>query len=230
MTKGIQQLYSKIPKTYEFLNHILTLGADINWRKKAMALISESGETIKCLDICTGTGDTARLLSKRFDHKAIIIGADFSQQMLIKAIRRSPQEIKYINTEAKILPFKDNSFDLVTISFATRNLRTTETHLKECLTEIHRVLKPNGRFIHLETSQPASSIYRWLFHRYVKIFIKPVGGLISGSYKAYAYLSQTIPRFYAPEEFSKIIYESGFSRVEYTGLWGGIAAIHIALK
>jgi demethylmenaquinone methyltransferase/2-methoxy-6-polyprenyl-1,4-benzoquinol methylase len=230
MSAGIQQLYSQIPKTYELLNHILTFGADVVWRKKALSLMPQPVKGIKCLDICTGTGDMARLLSKRFNHNAIIVGADFSYHMLKEAIKKSGQGIRYINTEAKTLPFKDNSFDLVTITFATRNLRTSETHLKECLSEIHRVLKPEGIFIHLETSQPASPAFRWLFHRYVKIFIKPVGGLISGSYKAYAYLSRTIPCFYTPKEFSKIIYESGFSHVEYTKLWGGIAAIHNILK
>lgn len=230
MSQGVQQLYCRITRTYELLNHIMTFGADISWRKQAIDSIPDNSNHIRCLDICTGTGDMARLLSKRFNHNTTIIGADFSQPMLLRAIDNSSLSVKYINTEAQILPFTDNSFDLVTISFATRNLRTNESHLKKCLTEFYRIIKPRGMFIHLETSQPDSALYRWLFYRYVKACIKPIGGLISGSGKAYAYLSQTIPKFYPPKELSKIISESGFNKVEYKPLWGGIAAIHIGTK
>ena len=120
--------------------------------------------------------------------------------------------------------------DLVTISFATRNINSKRTHLNECLLEINRVLKPGGRFINLETSQPASMFIRWFFHLYARTIIKITGRLISGSKAAYNYLSYTIPRFYTAEELSDIIRQAGFTDVITYRMAFGIAAVHKAIK
>ena len=132
--------------------------------------------------------------------------------------------------DVKNLDFPDNSLDLITISFATRNINLNKDILNQTFTEFYRVLEPGGRFVNLETSQPSSSWIRKIFHFYVKLVVKPVGGLISGSQSAYAYLTHTIPRFYPPEELSEIMNQAGFKNVTCKKLLFGIAAIHQGQK
>lgn len=232
MKQGIQKLFGEVTKTYELVNHILTFGGDVLCRRQVANLVSSnvSQGDFYCLDICTGTGEMARLLKRGVNGKATVIGGDFCYPMLLKARAKSTPAIQYLGTEAQSLPFGDNSFDLITISFATRNLRTSDQSLLKCLTEFYRIIKPGGMFIHLETSQPESGLFRWIFHRYVKTFVKPIGGMISGNQRAYGYLSHTIPQFYNASEFSQIIRQAGFENVKYKLLWGGVAAIHVATK
>jgi demethylmenaquinone methyltransferase/2-methoxy-6-polyprenyl-1,4-benzoquinol methylase len=116
------------------------------------------------------------------------------------------------------------------MSFATRNVNLNREVLLRAFAELHRVLKPGGLFVNLETSQPDSAFIRKCFHLYVKLLVKPVGRLISGSNVAYAYLSRTIPRFYAAEELASIMREAGFSEVYFRRLLLGAAAIHEARK
>ncbi len=122
------------------------------------------------------------------------------------------------------------TFDLVTISFATRNININRDALVHCLGEFHRILKPGGRFINLETSQPSSLVMKKLFHKYVKLFVKPIGQFLSGSRAGYAYLSHTIPRFYSADEFADLIHQAGFEEVTFNRMLHGVAAIHKAVK
>jgi demethylmenaquinone methyltransferase/2-methoxy-6-polyprenyl-1,4-benzoquinol methylase len=140
------------------------------------------------------------------------------------------QNIAFVVSDVKALEFPDNSLDLVTIAFATRNINVNRDALIQTFAEFRRVLKPGGRFINLETSQPSSRLIRWLFHAYVKLFVKVVGGLISGSYSGYAYLRHTIPRFYPPEELRDIMCRAGFTNVTYRTMMFGVAAIHQGIK
>ncbi|MGD8535635.1 MAG: class I SAM-dependent methyltransferase, partial [Candidatus Aminicenantes bacterium] len=132
--------------------------------------------------------------------------------------------------DAACLPFPDKTFDIVTISFATRNINPRKDVLIDHLKEFYRVLKPGGFFINLETSQPSVKMIKALFHLYIKLAVKPIGYFLSGSKAGYNYLSSTIPRFYPPEEFSSIIREAGFPQVTHRPLFFGVAAIHSAQK
>jgi len=183
------------------------------------------------LDVCAGTGETASYLVKNSGNNTQIFATDFSLPMLSVA-KNKPEgnKICFSISEIKNLPFPDNSFDLVTISFATRNINTNRKDLITSFKEIRRILKRGGVFINLETSQPEFPLIRTIFHWYVKIFIKPVGARISGSKAAYAYLASTIPRFYPADELSDILIESGFQSVECDHLLFGAAAIHRAVK
>ena len=151
---------------------------------------------------------------------------------MLDVARKKPEteNITFVVSDVKALEFSDDSLDLITIAFATRNLNLSRDALIQTFAEFYRVLKPGGRFINLETSQPSSRLIRCLFHAYVKLLVKPVGGLISGSYKGYAYLKHTIPRFYPPEELCDILSQAGFTDVTYTKLMFGIAAIHQGTK
>lgn len=228
--KGIQRLYSEVAKTYEFVNHVLTFGLDIVWRRKAAREASRKGGSY-WLDVCSGTGEMALNLSRLADKNVKIVTADFSFPMLEKGReKRKIRSISPVLADAMCLPFPDGTFDLVTISFATRNINPNRDILLAHLKEFQRVLKPGGHFVNLETSQPSSRILQKLFHFYIKLAVKPLGYLISGSKAAYRYLSFTIPRFYGPEEFSSIIREAGFSRITHRPLFFGAAAVHNAQK
>jgi len=230
MRKGIQKIFSEVAETYELVNHVLTFGLDIFWRKKAARLAADTGG-IRWLDVCSGTGEMARNLSSCTGDNTDIFAVDFSFPMLAKARKKNKGEnLLFIMADVTNLPFPKECFDLVTISFATRNLNVNREILLSHLKEICRILKPGGRLINLETSQPRSRIIRTIFHLYIKIAVKPLGYLLSGSKAGYNYLSYTIPRFYAPEKFDKILLQSGFSRVHHQILLLGISAIHITEK
>ena len=238
MNKGIQQIFSSVPPTYELINHILTLGFDTPIRRYTARFAAADNSKLntphsasrKWLDVCTGTGEMAHYLNKYAGEDTLIMASDFTLPMLQYARQRRTSSVRFTAADSIRLPFRDNTFDLVTISFATRNINVSRQNLLACLKEFQRVLKPGGRFVNLETSQPSSLLLRRMLHAFVKTFVKPIGSLISGSGSAYAYLSQTIPRFYDADRFSEIILEAGFQECKYKHLMGGLAAIHEGIK
>ncbi len=230
MKKGIQKIYSEVAGTYELVNHVLTFGFDIRWRK----WVAQSAAKLKgrkILDVCCGTGEMALSLSKAAVENAEIYLVDFSFPMLDKARQRKYKSYtSFLLADAIDLPYKDNTFDLITISFAIRNLNTRREILLAHLEEFYRILKPGCTFINVETSQPSSPILKKFFHFYIKTFVQPVGTFISGSQSGYRYLAYTIPRFFCADELSFLFKSIGFSRVDHTKKMGGIAAIHEAVK
>lgn len=230
LRKGVQNIYTEVARTYELVNHILTFGLDVRWRKKAARIAVQKGGS-KWLDVCSGTGEMARYLSSFSAENVEIFAVDFSYPMLKKtADKRGASQLIAVIAEAGFLPFPEGSFDLVTISFATRNLNPKQEVLESYLEEFNRVLKPGGYFLNLETSQPSSKWIRHMFHFYVKKIVKLLGWILSGSKSGYRYLSFTIPRFYTADEFTRILLKKGFSAVESQRLWLGISAIHVAKK
>lgn len=226
----IQAIFSCIPKTYDLINRILTLGLDVSWRESAAKIASQSGSE-KWLDVCSGTGDMAGALARMAKPRVKIIGVDFCFPMLAQAVKKPEHSrIYFCVSEAGSLPFAENTFDVITIAFATRNLNSSQDVLLQRFGEFRRVLKPGGRFINLETSQPKSALLRKLVHFYIRLMVKPVGYLISGSKTAYTYLAWTIPRFFSAEELAEVLYRAGFTKVDFILLSFGVAAVHIAIK
>ncbi|NHJ12347.1 MAG: ubiquinone/menaquinone biosynthesis methyltransferase [Candidatus Thorarchaeota archaeon] len=230
MSKGVRGIYSEIFSTYESVNHILTLGFDLLWRRKAADIAGRTGGK-KWLEVCTGTGETAIELQKYASTGTSIVAADFSLPMLEKAITKDKlKKPALLLAEAGTLPFSDETFDLVMITFATRNLNSTRARLDKYLREFYRILKPGGRFINVETSQPSSPLIRSLYHLYVRLTVLPIGKLVSGSKSGYSYLSSTIRRFHPPVSLAEILQEAGFKEVRWSNLLLGTAAIHEAVK
>lgn len=230
MKEGIKKNFSEVPQTYELINHILTFGMDILWRRKAVKIAVEGGGEM-WMDICCGTGEMTSYLRRLAPKETRVFAADFSFPMIRKALeKKGSSGITFILSDINTLPFPDNTFDLVTISFAVRNINLNRDKFLESLREIHRVLKPGGRFVSVETSQPKSKIIKKFFHIYIQLSVKSIGQIISGSKSAYTYLSQTIPQFYPADEFAEIIREAGFSEVTFKRLLLGASAIHKAIK
>jgi len=230
MSKRIQNIFSEVPETYERVNHVLTMGLDILWRRKAAKMAAMAGGT-RWIDVCSGTGEMAALLSRHAKNGIDVYATDFSFPMLGKA-RGKPEgkDIRVFLSDIKKLPFHDNTFDLITISFATRNINVSREILIKSFQEFYRVLKPEGRFVNLETSQPSFWIFKKLFHLYVKLLVRPLGRAISGSDAGYAYLSSTIPRFYPAEELAGILRLAGFDKIRFQRMMLGAAAIHVSMK
>jgi demethylmenaquinone methyltransferase/2-methoxy-6-polyprenyl-1,4-benzoquinol methylase len=223
-------MFSEVPETYRLVNHVLTLGLDFIWRRRAAGIAAAAGGE-RWIDLCSGTGDMAANLRRTAKNGTRIYAADFSAPMFGKA-REAPEcaGIEFVLCDVKKLPFPDDTFDLATIAFATRNINLSRNKLTETFREFRRVLKPGGRFVNLETSQPSSRILKKLFHMFIKLFVKPVGGMISGSDRSYAYLSSTIPRFYPPEELMGIMREAGFEDGGIHRMSCGIVAVHQGVK
>jgi demethylmenaquinone methyltransferase/2-methoxy-6-polyprenyl-1,4-benzoquinol methylase len=230
MNKGIQKIFAEVPKTYELINHVLTFGMDIICRKRAAKIGTKDGGAV-WLDVCSGTGEMAANLARLGDNDTKVIATDFSLPMLkVAATKPEAKRINFVISDVKVLPFPDNSIDLIAISFATRNLNTNRETLIGHLREFHRVLRPGGRFVNLETSQPKNRLIRKLMHLYIKISVKQIGGMISGSKAGYAYLSHTVPRFYPADEFAEIIKQAGFGKVDYKQMFFGVIAVHKGVK
>jgi demethylmenaquinone methyltransferase/2-methoxy-6-polyprenyl-1,4-benzoquinol methylase len=230
MSKGVLKVFSEVAHLYELVNHVLTVGLDIPWRKRASQVAASGGGTL-WLEVCSGTGEMAANLQKLAGSDTKIVVSDFSMPMLSRASEKEELRTATISlADSQRLPFPDNTFDLVVISFATRNITPNSEKLTMFLREFHRVLKPGGRFINLETSQPSLTPIRIAFRLYTKQVIKLVGRIISGSKTGYAYLAHTVPRFFNAKDLSRILFESGFSKVNYVTMTFGAVAIHRAVK
>ena len=226
----VERMFSEVPATYELVNHVLTLGLDIVWRRRA-AKIAATANGGQWADMCTGTGEMAARLSRLAPEGTTIYGIDFSEPMLEQA-RRKPEaaRINFVTSDIKALDFPDESFDLITMSFATRNINLSKDVLIQSFGEFYRVLKPGGRFVNLETSRPSFWPVRKCFYLYVRLFVKSIGSRISGSRDAYTYLATTIPRFYSAQELADIMRQAGFDKVTFQQYMFGAAAIHQAMK
>ncbi len=230
MSKALRKIFFEVPQRYELINHVITFGMDIIWRRKAARLAANSGPR-RCLDICSGTGEMAAYLTRQTRGTSMVVAADFSLPMLKIAMQKpEAQYIDFILADAKHLPFREDAFDIVTSSYATRNMNVNRRLLMESFSEFARILRPDGSYVSVETSQPSSSLIRRLYHLYVGISVRPIGSLISRTKAGYAYLAYTIPRFYIAEDLAVILRESGFGRVSFQRLMFGAAAIHKADK
>ncbi len=224
-------MYTDVPPTYEFLNHLLTLEQDILWRKKA-ARMAAATKGAHWLDVGIGTGEMAANLQRLAPMDTQVIALDFSLPMMREAMKKPiANRISFTLAEATRIPFADNSIDAITLSFAARNIDSSgKGNLLKCFQEVHRVLKPRGVFVNLETSQPKHWLIRSLFHSYVKLTVYPIGKTVSGSNAAYSYLSRSMRQFCSAEELATILQNAGFSEISFSRLLLGAAAIHWATK
>jgi len=227
-------MFTAVPPHYDLVNRIITLGQDRRWRRlAALACLSEKPRRV--LDLGCGTGDLAINITRLAPEDTEITGLDYSLPMLERAREKATRaglgdRISFIHGDASHLPFPDGYFDTTGISFAFRNLTYKNLLSAPHFAEVLRVLRPGGRYVIVESSQPENRIIRSLFHLYLRAFVRPVGVLLSGNRSAYRYLTESAVRFYSPREVREILLASGFRDVSYRPLLLGAAGIHVALK
>ena len=225
-------MFDAIPHRYALLNKILTFGRDESWRRKTCFFLSpDDGGRI--LDICTGTGDLALKIAERFPQHTIY-ALDFSTRMLDaareKAKARRRENIIFKMGDAGDMDFKDGYFDYVTISFGFRNLSHSKENLLKSLKEVYRVLKPDGRFVILETSQPRNTLVRRIFHIYAKLIVPVVGEAISGEKAPYAYMGISIARFFSYDKLMNVLASAGFEPERTVAFMLGMVRLSRVLK
>lgn len=232
--KPLYDIFTAVPERYDLINCIFTFGLDKKWRRKAALKCLENNPAV-VLDLCCGTGDLAILLAKLAGAPARIIGLDFSPPMLKKATEKAGRielesELQFVHGDVNDLPFPDEYFDCIDISFAFRNLTYKNPETPRYLSEIYRVLKKGGEFVIVESSQPPNSFIRIMDHLYLRTFVRWMGTFISRNKQAYTYLTESARNFYTAEELTDLLMKTGFGKVSVKRLFFGATAIHIARK
>jgi demethylmenaquinone methyltransferase / 2-methoxy-6-polyprenyl-1,4-benzoquinol methylase len=221
-------MFDRVASNYDALNSVMTAGLHHRWRERA-ATAAELSPGDSALDICCGTGDLALELSRRVMPGGHVVGSDFSEPMLdlarVKAAERHAAGVRFEWADALQLPYDGERFDAVTVGFGVRNL----ADLDRGLSEMARVLKPGGRAVILEITQPTrpplSVFYSLWFDRIV-----PLLGAFSSDPEAYAYLPESVRSFPSPAGLAEKMERAGFERIQYTVLAGGIIAIHSGVR
>lgn len=229
--QNIRQMFSAIAPRYDFLNHLLSLNIDRNWRRRAIRLLRGSlgRPGSLCLDLCSGTGDIALEMLRQGAPRAI--ASDFSHPMLrlnLEKLQRCDalERIRLIEADALNLPFASNVFDGLAIAFGLRNLESAENGLRE----MHRVLKPAGQIVVLEFSKPTNALLNSLFQFYFFNVLPRIGSFVSRHDQAYSYLPRSVRDFPDQVQLAGMFVACGFEKVGYLNLSGGIAAIHYGSK
>jgi demethylmenaquinone methyltransferase/2-methoxy-6-polyprenyl-1,4-benzoquinol methylase len=225
----VEKMFDTISGNYDGLNRVISFGIDIKWRKKVLKLIqNKNPESV--LDIATGTGDLAIKFAEK-TNASKIIGLDISEGMLSVAknkIKGTPisEKVQFIKGDSEALPFEDNSFEAITVSFGIRNFE----HLEKGLSEIYRVIKPQGIFIILETSVPKKFPFKQGYYFYSKTLLPFIGKIFSKDKVAYTYLSESAAVFPHGEKLNNILQKIGFISVENKPQTLGVATIYTATK
>lgn len=232
--KPLHRIFTAVPSRYDLVNRIITLGLDCRWRRLAARTCLEE-KPDKVLDLGCGTGDLAITLASLAAENIEITGLDYSLPMLELAKQKAARAgvgkvVKFVHGEADSLPFPDDYFDCVGISFAFRNLTYKNPLRQQHLSEVLRVLKSGGSYVIVESSQPSNRLVRALFHVYLRAFVAPIGTILSGNGGAYRYLAESASHFYSPEQVRGMLLAAGFAAVYYRALLFGAAGIHIATK
>ena len=220
-------MFDRIAGVYDFMNTAMTAGLHHRWRQRA-AERAELDPGDAALDVCCGTGDFALELARRVTPGGRVVGCDFSEAMLERARQKSAERgagVEFEWADALALPYEDESFDAVTVGFGVRNL----ADLDRGIAEMTRVLRPGGRLVILEITQPRrpplSTFYSLWFDRLV-----PLLGGLAGDRDAYTYLPESVKRFPSPSGLAEMMAGAGLGRVTYLILAGGIIAIHSGAK
>jgi demethylmenaquinone methyltransferase/2-methoxy-6-polyprenyl-1,4-benzoquinol methylase len=224
----VAQMFDNISGNYDQLNRMISFGADIKWRKKVLKLVQEA-KPKSVLDIATGTGDLAILFASTKAQR--IVGLDISVGMLEVGKQKIKQlkldnRIEMIVGDSENLPFENNSFDVVTVSFGIRNFE----NLEQGLSEIHRVLTTNGQLIVLETSVPDKFPFKQGYRIHSSLILPTIGKLFSKDKRAYSYLSESASAFPFGQKLCEIFAKVGFRKADFFKQTMGVATIYQVYK
>jgi demethylmenaquinone methyltransferase/2-methoxy-6-polyprenyl-1,4-benzoquinol methylase len=224
----VATMFNNISKNYDDLNRVISFGIDISWRKKVVQIVSKNNPQ-QILDIATGTGDLALMMSTLAPEK--IIGLDISEGMLSVGKEKISKaqlndKIEMVVGDSEDIPYADNTFDAITVSFGVRNF----ANLDKGLGEIRRVLKPGGILVILETSNPTKFPFKQGYKFYTSFILPVIGKLFSKDKIAYSYLSESANFFPFGEAFNNILKKNGFINTTHTPVTFGVATIYSASK
>ncbi|MCP3025854.1 demethylmenaquinone methyltransferase [Halobacillus sp. A5] len=225
----VHHVFEKIYNRYDAMNSIISFQQHRLWRKDVMKRmkVKRGGST---LDVCCGTGDWTMSLAGETGPSGKVIGLDFSENMLSVAIRKKLESrmkhVEFQHGNAMALPFEDNQFDYVTIGFGLRNV----PDYLQVLKEMHRVVKPGGKVVCLETSQPTNPVFKRLYYFYFGYIMPVFGKLFARSYNEYSWLHESAKDFPGKVELADLFYESGLVDVQVKSYTGGAAAMHMGEK
>ena len=224
----VASMFDNIAGNYDFLNHFLSLGIDIFWRKRLVRKLKKQAPK-RILDVATGTADLAIALLKSNPSK--VVGIDISKGMLdvgkIKIKEKNVEEIISLQlADSEDLPFEDASFDAVTVSFGARNFE----NLEKGLSEMFRVLRPGGQLYILEFSKPTLFPFKQLYDLYFTFILPLIGKIISKDNAAYSYLPESVNAFPHGKKLNTIIENCGYTNAKNHPLTMGIASIYTAQK
>ena len=224
----VNRMFDRVAARYDLLNSLMSAGLHHRWRERAAdrAELTPGGSA---LDVCCGTGDLTLELASRLAPGGSVVGCDFSEPMLDlareKAARRSAEGVRFEWADALALPYDAGRFDAVTVGFGVRNFAERERGLRE----MARVLRPGGRLVILEITQPTrpplSTFFSLWFDRVV-----PLLGALAGNAEAYEYLPESVRSFPSPRGLAAEMGAAGLGRIRYTVLAGGIIAIHSGVR
>ena len=227
----IKNLFSAIARYYDFLNALLSLKRDKMWRRETVKA-SDVEPTHKVLDVCTGTGELALAYSDKIGAEGFVIGSDFCFEMLVigdQKVERNPscRNTSFLTADTLILPFLDNTFDVVSVGFGIRNVSDLEMGIRE----MTRVAAPGGRVVILEFTQPVNPLFRGLYYFYFTKILPFIGNLISRNQDdAYGYLPRSVMKFPDCDALKAVMEACGLRDVEYFRKTLGIVAIHVGKK
>lgn len=227
--KAVNKFFSDIAPSYDLANRVMSSGIDVGWRRYLARRVSAS-HPVDLLDLATGSGDVAFTLARKVKSAQRILATDFCQPMLDQAMlkqssRRRGELISFQQADCLNLPMHDNSFDVVTIAFGLRNLEDRAKGLAEML----RVLRPGGRLLVLEFTQPDRWV-RGFYYGYLKHIIPRISGKLTGHEDAYEYLGSSIEAFPEKAKLAAELEAVGFTDIRVKGLTFSIAAVHEGSK
>jgi demethylmenaquinone methyltransferase/2-methoxy-6-polyprenyl-1,4-benzoquinol methylase len=229
----VRGMFGRIAGRYDLLNHVLSFNLDRRWRARLVDRVADvlARPDARVLDLCCGTADVLLALARRREPEggAAIFGSDFCHPMLVEAqtkIARRKLSSPLFEADALALPLADESFDLITVAFGFRNLANYGQGLEELL----RTLKPGGVAAILEFSQPTNPTFGKVYGFFSTRVLPWIGGMVSGSREAYAYLPESIRKFPGAEDLAQQMRSAGFARVEFERMVGGAVALHLAWK
>ena len=222
--KEVKKIFDSIAWRYDLLNHLLSFGMDIYWRKKALKLTGFNSESI-LLDVACGTGDVAIEAKKQGAEK--IFGADYSYNMLQLFEKKSKWiKSRTVQMVAENLPLKDESVTNITVAFGVRNFYD----IQEGFNSFYRILKKGGKATIIEFRLPSNTVFKALYKFYFKKILPVVGGIISGDMAAYKYLPRSVEEFDEKINMPELLRNSGFRNIEIYPLTMGIVQTIIATK
>lgn len=225
----VHEVFETIYKKYDFMNSVISFQRHKAWRKATMRHMNvKKGH--RALDVCCGTADWTIALANAVGADGTVYGLDFSQNMLKigqdKVTAAQLRQVKLIHGNAMQLPFSDNSFDYVTIGFGLRNV----PDYMQVLREMHRVAKPGGKVVCLETSQPSLPIFKQIYYAYFRFIMPLLGKLFASSYDQYSWLQESARNFPGSKELAEMFRLAGLEKIEVRSYSGGVAATHMGSK